>query len=111
MLPLGYNPDALIDARASREYDLYVNQAPNISEYPPAGFPDLVRSGVMPAAPEGLTDVHFTDGLGGLANEAAIKVALLKFRETHGEGIKHIDWKHFEKNDFSNHGNLVQNNV
>lgn len=111
MLALGYNADALIDARASRLFDKYVAQTPNLSEYPPAEFSDLVRNGVLPSAPKGMGEVYFTDGIGGLANETAIKVALLKFRETTSNNLEAVDWDHFASVDLSNSSKLLQNNV
>lgn len=110
LLALGYNPDALINARTSRRFDGYLAQTPNLAEYPPAGFPDLVRSALLPVAPAGLSDVHLTDGIGGLANEAAIKTALLKYKETHG-GLAELNWEDFAANDLSNSSDLLQNNV
>lgn len=107
---LGYNHPALVTARATRKFNTYLNQAPNIAEYPPHDFPDLVRNSVLPFAPEGLTEVYFTDGLGALANETAIKLALLKYKEMHG-GLSEIDWDNFKSNDLSNHSKLLQNNV
>lgn len=110
VLALGYNPDALIDARASRRFDSCLAQTPNLAEYPPADFPDLLRSVMLPVAPKGLGEVHLTDGIGSLANEAAIKVALLKYKETHG-GLSELDWDNFEANDLSNGSDLLQNRV
>jgi len=111
MLALGYNPDALIDARASRLFDKYMAQTPNLSEYPPAEFADLVRNGVLPYSPKGMSEVYFTDGVGALANETAIKVALLKFRETTDGNLAAIDWDNFASTDLSNSSKLLQNNV
>lgn len=111
MLALGYNPDALIDARASRLFDKYMAQSPNIAEYPPLEFADLVRNGVLPYAPKGMSEVYFTEGVGGLANETAIKVALLKFRDTTDQPLSAIDWDNFASTDLSNSSDLLQNNV
>ena len=111
MLALGYNPDALIDTRTSRHFDKYLAQSPNLSEYPPIEFSDIVRNGVLPFAPSGLTEVYFTDGIGGLANEAAIKVALLKFKETREGHLSELDWDKFASNDLSNSSSLLQNKV
>lgn len=110
LLPLGYNPGPLIDTRAARSFDRYLNQTPNLSEYPPMEYVDFVRDSILPIAPKGLSEIYFTDGIGGLANEAAIKIALLKYKETRG-GISEIDWDNFASNDLSNSSDLLQNNV
>ena len=85
LLALGYNHSALVTSRATRAYHKFLNQSPNLSEYPPQEFPAMIRENVMQAAPEGLTEVYLTDGLGTLANETAIKLALLKYQEWHGD--------------------------
>ena len=109
-LALGYNPDPLIFSRIRRNFDKYLTQTPNLAEYPPHDFSDFVRGSVIPFAPEGMGEVLFTDGSGSLANENAIKAALLKFKETRG-GLAEIDWDNFASNDFSNSGELLQNKV
>ena len=109
-LAFGYNPDPLIFTRAKRGFDKYLAQTPNLAEYPPHDFSDFVRSSVLPAAPKGCTEVQFTEGTGGLANEAAIKAALLKFKDDRS-GLKEIDWDNYDSNDFSNNSKLLQNDV
>lgn len=108
MLALGYNPDKLIDARIAREFDHYLTQTPNLAEYPPHDFSDFVRSVIMPVAPSGLSEVQFTDGIGGLANEAAIKAALLHFAESRAK-LSEIDWDQFASTDLSNTSDLLRN--
>jgi 4-aminobutyrate aminotransferase/(S)-3-amino-2-methylpropionate transaminase len=103
---LGYNHPALVSARASRQYHKYLNQSPNLSEYPPKEYPDLVRNNVLSSAPKGLTEVYLTDGIGSLANETAIKLALLKYQENHG----HVNEFDID-NDLSNTSSLLQNDV
>jgi 4-aminobutyrate aminotransferase/(S)-3-amino-2-methylpropionate transaminase len=110
MLALGYNPDALIDAHAKRSFDKYLAQTPNLAEYPPHDYSDFIRTEIMPIAPEGLSEVQLTDGIGGLANEAAIKAALLKYAESRG-GLSEIDWDNFASADLSNSSELLQNKV
>lgn len=65
---------------------------------------------MLPVAPKGLGEVHLTDGIGGLANEAAIKTALLKYKETHG-GLSELNWDDFAANNLSNNSDLLQNKV
>jgi len=111
LLPLGYNADALINARDSKLFDRYLNQSPNLAEYPPSEFPDFVREAILPIAPEGLSEVYFTEGIGSQANETALKIALLKFKESRGSGLAEVDWDNFAENDWSNSSDLLQNNV
>jgi len=111
LLALGYNHTALVTARASRLFHTYMNQSPNIAEYPPHDFPDLVRNAVLPVAPDRLTEVYLTEGIGSLANETAIKLALLKYKETSGGKLSEFDWDNYESNDLSNNSSLLQNNV
>lgn len=110
MNALGYNHPALVSERCGRAFHKYLNQLQNNAEYPSTDFTDLVRNHVMPYAPKGLSEVYFTDGLGTLANETAIKLALLKYKETH-DGLNEIDWDNFASNDLSNTSSLLQNNV
>lgn len=110
LLALGYNHSALVTARASRLFNTFLNQAPNVSEYPPHNFPEMVRTHVIPHAPEGLGEVYFTDGIGTLANETAIKLALLWYKQDR-EGLNSIDWENYDSINFKNNGDSVFNNV
>ena len=53
-LPLGYNHDALINARDSNLYDRFIGNTPNLTNLPPHDFPDILREAVMPIAPNGM---------------------------------------------------------
>lgn len=89
--PLGYNHDEILNARIERKFDQYLNQNANLAEFPPIELPDMIRETLMPVAPTGLTEVHLTSGTGTLANEAALKSAILKFKEERGDEIREYD--------------------
>jgi 4-aminobutyrate aminotransferase/(S)-3-amino-2-methylpropionate transaminase len=72
----------------ARAYNKCLGQTPNFASYPPSDISDLIREAVMPFAPPGQTEVHFTEGSGSLANEAAIRAALAVYDEIHGGASK-----------------------
>lgn len=53
-LPLGYNHDALINARDSNIYDRFLQGSVDVSSVPPQDFADILGDDVMPVAPSGL---------------------------------------------------------
>lgn len=50
---------------------------------PPNDFVDILRDEVMPVAPSGLSQVHFTDGSSTTANEVAISTAIMSYAMKH----------------------------
>ena len=48
---LGYNADALINARDSPAYDRFTQGQTDVSTVPPSDFGDILRDEVMPVAP------------------------------------------------------------
>jgi hypothetical protein len=83
-MPLGYNSKVLMESLYSKVQDILWNDSRYSFGDAHTDFEDFLRGSILPAAPKGLTEVRFTDGTGSRANEAAIKVALLKFKETQG---------------------------
>ena len=61
-LPLGYNHDYMINQRDSWLYDRFIGHNAKLGELPPHDYADILRKIVMPAAPEGMNQVHLTDG-------------------------------------------------
>jgi len=50
-LPLGYNHDALVNARDTTLYDRFLGNTINVTQYPPEDWADILRKYVMPVAP------------------------------------------------------------
>ena len=78
-LPLGYNHDAFFNNRDGPAYDRFLQGNMDVTTVPPNDYVDLLRDEVMPVAPSGLTQVHFTDGSSTTANEVAISTAIMSF--------------------------------
>lgn len=53
-LPLGYNHDALINARDSNLYDRFLGNRVNVTHTPPDDYAEILREIVMPIAPLGM---------------------------------------------------------
>jgi 4-aminobutyrate aminotransferase/(S)-3-amino-2-methylpropionate transaminase len=82
-VPLGYNHDALVNARTSDLYDRFLGNRINVTHLPPDDYADILREVVMPIAPTGTNQVHLTDGTITQANESALLFALLKYSKDH----------------------------
>ena len=52
-LALGYNHDALINARDSSLYDRFLQGSTDASSVPPHDYADMLADDVMPVAPSG----------------------------------------------------------
>jgi len=78
-LPLGYNHDALINARDSALYDRFLQGTVDVSSVPPQDYADMLGDDVMPVAPTGLNQVHLADGSSTTANEIALSTAIMQF--------------------------------
>ena len=76
---LGYNHDALVNARDSPLFDRFTQGSNNVSTVPPSDFADILRDEVMPVAPSGLSQVQFCDGSATTANEIALSTAIMQF--------------------------------
>jgi len=74
----------LLQGRETEAYDRFLAQTPEIGSVPPEDLADLIRTNVMPIAPEGAHQVHLTDGSITLANEEAIMAAFTLFAERDG---------------------------
>ena len=81
-LPLGYNPNVLVDQLDSMDYDPYVANNISLHCYPPINLPELLGRSIIEMTPhKQLSEVTLTESV-GLAIESAIS---LVFKEK-GEG-------------------------
>jgi len=103
-LPLGYNHDDLINARDTDLYDRFVQGRIDASTMPPHDIADILRENMMPVAPNGLKQVHLTDGSITSANEAAMSIAFLRYAEQHKRDYAKLSVLGFEN---GSHGNSV----
>ena len=84
-MPLGYNHDALINARDSNVYDRFLQGTVDVSSVPPQDFADMLCDDVMPVAPPGLDQVHLCDGNSTTANEVALSTAIMEYAFKHNK--------------------------
>ena len=82
-LALGYNHDALVNARDSPFFDRFTQGKTDVSTVPPSDFTDIMREEIMPVAPSGLSQVHLSDGSSTTANEVALSTAIMAFAMRH----------------------------
>ena len=80
---LGYNHDALINARDSPLFDRFTQGKSDVSTVPSSDFCDIMREEVMPVAPAGLSQVQLADGSSTTANEVALSTAIMTFAMRH----------------------------
>lgn len=77
----------------------------NLTHLPPVDAADKVREHMLPAAPDGMTQVHLGGGNTGCgANELAISVALKHYAESHGTTVEKLSVVGFDN---SNHGDTT----
>ena len=79
-IPVGYNNPALQKAAASEEMISAIINRPALGNFPQHDWADILRSGVLRAAPKGLDQV-FTAMAGSDANETAYKAAFMWRRQ------------------------------
>jgi len=66
----------------SSKYDGFVNQEVSLTQNPPQQYNDLIKSTLLPFAPEGLNKVHLVDDITGtVANEYALRAAFMSHHE------------------------------
>ena len=82
---LGYNHDVMINARDSSLYDRFLQGTVDVSTMPPHDFVDILNHDVMPIAPNGLSQVHLSDGSYTSANETALTVAIMQYMKTNNK--------------------------
>lgn len=88
-IPVGYNNPALIKAAQSPEVVSALVNRPAIGNFPSNQWHDILKKGLLAAAPPGL-DKIFTAQSGSEANELAYKAAFMLYRrKQRGEGV---DW-------------------
>ncbi|OAA55631.1 4-aminobutyrate aminotransferase [Cordyceps fumosorosea ARSEF 2679] len=78
-IPIGYNNAALAAAAKSPEMISALINRPAIGNYPSAQWHDVLKNGLLRAAPPGL-DKIFTAQSGSEANELAYKAAFMLYR-------------------------------
>ena len=88
--PLGYNHDAMINARDSDIYDRFLQGGVSVSSCPPSDWADILSADVMPVAPNGLNQVQLANGTGTGANEAAIQAAMTQYGLKHGKSTANL---------------------
>ncbi|KAI6778825.1 4-aminobutyrate aminotransferase-like protein [Emericellopsis cladophorae] len=79
-IPVGYNNSALAKAASSREMVSSIINRPALGNFPPHDWAEVLRSGILKAAPKGLDNV-FTAMAGSDANETAFKAAFMYRRQ------------------------------
>lgn len=86
-IPVGYNNARLIAAAKSPEMISALVNRPALGNFPSAQWYDVLRDGLLRAAPKGL-DRIFTAQSGSEANELAFKAAMMLYRRRQrGEGV------------------------
>ncbi|KAI1379748.1 4-aminobutyrate aminotransferase [Hypoxylon crocopeplum] len=79
-IPLGYNNAALAQVAKSDEMVNAIINRPALGNFPPSNWADILRTGILRAAPKGLNQV-FTAMAGSDANETAYKAAFMWRRQ------------------------------
>lgn len=75
-IPLGYNNPALLETAQSKEMASALINRPALACFPPAEYADILKEGILAAAPPG-TDKVWTALSGSCANETAYKAAFM----------------------------------
>ena len=75
----------MINARDSSLYDRFLQGTVDVSTMPPHDFVDILNHDVMPIAPNGLSQVHLSDGSYTSANETALTVAIMQYMKTNNK--------------------------
>lgn len=75
-IALGYNNPAIIDAAQSKEMINSIVNRPALGNFPSNDYADILKEGILAAAPPGLDKV-WTDMSGSGANETAYKAAFM----------------------------------
>ncbi|RYP71393.1 hypothetical protein DL769_004701 [Monosporascus sp. CRB-8-3] len=84
--PLGYNNKRLAEVASSRAMVSAIINRPALGNFPPSGWAETLRTGILRAAPRGLNQV-FTATTGSDANETAYKAAFI-WRRARNRGGK-----------------------
>lgn len=103
-IALGYNNDKLINARDSDLFDRFLSGKQDVSVVPPSDYADILRDSVMPVAPQGHNQVHFSDGTITGANESALANALMHYAINHKRDYSKLSVLGFEH---GSHGQSV----
>jgi len=87
-IPVGYNNPTLIKAAKSPEMISALVNRPALGNFPQHDWADILETGILKAAPPGLTQV-FTGTTGSDANELAYKAAFI-WKRTKERGGHHV---------------------
>ncbi|MBE7179995.1 MAG: aminotransferase class III-fold pyridoxal phosphate-dependent enzyme, partial [Terriglobus roseus] len=79
-IPVGYNNPSLLLAASSPEMVSHIVNRPALGNFPSSDWAELLESGILKAAPQGLDKV-FTSTTGSDANELAYKAAFMWRRQ------------------------------
>ncbi|RYP44542.1 hypothetical protein DL768_008991 [Monosporascus sp. mg162] len=75
-IPLGYNNPRLAEVASSRAMVSAIINRPALGNFPPSGWAETLRTGILRAAPKGLNQI-FASTTGSDANETAYKAAFI----------------------------------
>jgi len=89
-IPLGYNNPALAKAASTPEMVSAIINRPALGNFPSHDWADVLKSGILKAAPKGLDNV-FTAMTGSDANETAYKAAFM-YRRQLERGGRDVDF-------------------
>lgn len=101
---LGYNHAAFVNERMTDAYDRFLQGRVDCTNLPPSDYADMLREVVMPVAPEGLNQVHLSDGSITSANETALSVALMNYAMKHKRNYQSLQVLGFEN---GSHGQSI----
>lgn len=109
-LAFGYNPNSFLHLRLRKLYNRLFSGVKIPTKIDSDDYKFYIRTNILPYAPTGLGEVHFTKGKGKLAVESSIKAAILSYRESRG-GYEDIDWEKFAASEFSDSVDLLQDRI
>ncbi|CAI2367744.1 unnamed protein product [Moneuplotes crassus] len=109
-LAFGYNPNSFLHLRVRKLYNRLTSSIKIPTKMDSDDYMFYIKTNILPYAPKGMGEVHFTKGKGKLAVESSIKAAILSYRESRG-GFEDIDWEKFAASDFSDSVDLLQDRI
>lgn len=114
-LPLGYNHDSLLKLADNKIYDRFLQNNTSFTFAPPTDIIELHDDILRPATPhESLDRVHLSSDINGeLANESAIRAAMVRHHFAHGDTTFNTSYEN-PNNDYrvisfagANHGSTL----
>ncbi|KAF2671886.1 4-aminobutyrate aminotransferase [Microthyrium microscopicum] len=95
-IPVGYNNATLRKVASSPEMVSSLINRPALGNFPQHDLADILETGILKAAPKGMTQV-FTGTTGSDANELAYKAAFI-YQQTKKRGGPHVEFTAEEEN-------------